>query len=850
MQQRTVTEDFIDDGGFVKEPQYDTFGGRVQLPDGRSAYTIVVAPPGGLPETVALDTGTLMIDRLSYDDRDGTSTSDYYQYRVFHGVLVAQREVDSNGDHAYDLERLAEHIGVDRTFERSIFAVPSNTQVQTSKPVTVPLEEHQRHYYTRVSIHGRQFTFLVDTGAQAVVLDTKAAAQLGLQPQGHLEVSGARRMGGMGIAPLDGLQIGSATLPLRMVTIIDLGNVAGSFHADGVLGYPFFASAEVQFDAAGRTMTFAKPGTLPARGEVFPINVDRELVEMHGKVNGVAGRFVLDTGNNSELLLFSPFVNTHPGLLPTGERQFANSYGVGGSTQAFAVTIDELDMGSYRFFNRYANVILAQQGAFADRFDAGNIGMGVLRNLIVTFDVADAKVYATQSSVYDDGRFRSRTETVTIPYSARLRRAFMLRPMTISEHLNFSVLSAPIAAIDRRALSQAWYCALFGDRSSAPLNAPRALAPSAQSATGPGRAPQLHCTPRSGADPARTPAKRLLCSRESAVPSEREERRAERSQTRAKNRARIFAPASRSQDGLVRAFRRARAHSSHAAFERTQPQPHCRMFSESAQLRCAGVIASAVRAGRARNCVGGERPGGSRMISDATMRAMSDITARERDVLLAYTPGAVPERDNVAQSTTNVWSTDPLSSAPPENAYFVARDAEGRTLYTRDGSFHLKDGALLDSAGMAVVGYTDASQTLQPLRADRIDASLGYAASARIERDGCVTYDRLTVDPFTGRRETQRIVLGRLALARFTAGTKLQVAGAQHFSAPPGTAPHVGRARDGNFGELATNARTGSGVDLDSGLQRLQEAYLAFDAIRAAGKAQGGLDKTAMDLLK
>ncbi len=36
--------------------------------------------------------------------------------------------------------------------------------------------------------------------------------------------------------------------------------------------------------------------------------------------------------------------------------------------------------------------------------------------------------------------------------------------MTITEHLNLSVLSAPIASVDRRALSQAWYSALYGDR--------------------------------------------------------------------------------------------------------------------------------------------------------------------------------------------------------------------------------------------------------------------------------------------------------------------------------------------------------------------------------------------------
>src|SRR5581483_2518538 len=34
--------------------------------------------------------------------------------------------------------------------------------------------------------------------------------------------------------------------------------------------------------------------------------------------------------------------------------------------------------------------------------------------------------------------------------------------MTISEQLSFSILSAPVASADRRALSQAWYSALYG----------------------------------------------------------------------------------------------------------------------------------------------------------------------------------------------------------------------------------------------------------------------------------------------------------------------------------------------------------------------------------------------------
>lgn len=52
--------------------------------------------------------------------------------------------------------------------------------------------------------------------------------------------------------------------------------------------------------------------------------------------------------------------------------------------------------------------------------------------------------------------------------------------MTISEQLQFSVLSAPVATLDRRTLSQAWYSALYGNGEGRAAKHPAPL-PSSQS---------------------------------------------------------------------------------------------------------------------------------------------------------------------------------------------------------------------------------------------------------------------------------------------------------------------------------------------------------------------------------
>lgn len=238
------------------------------------------------------------------------------------------------------------------------------------------------------------------------------------------------------------------------------------------------------------------------------------------------------------------------------------------------------------------------------------------------------------------------------------------------------------------------------------------------------------------------------------------------------------------------------------------------------------------------------------LISNATTRALDDIAVRERDVLQAYTPGAAPIRGDVAKPVTPQAALDPLSVAPPVDSYFVTSDDRGRMLFTQDGSFKLDDGALVDAQGRPMLGYARDGAPLAPLRADPVDAALGYAKTARVEPDGTVTYERSTIDPRTGLRDAQRAVIGRLALARFAPGTKFQAVDPHHVAAPLGVAPHIGHAGDGNFGAVTPFAREGSGVDIDLGLQRLQEAYLALDAIRAAGTAQGSVEKTTMDLLK
>jgi flagellar basal body rod protein FlgG len=238
------------------------------------------------------------------------------------------------------------------------------------------------------------------------------------------------------------------------------------------------------------------------------------------------------------------------------------------------------------------------------------------------------------------------------------------------------------------------------------------------------------------------------------------------------------------------------------------------------------------------------------MFLSAPMSAALDrIADRASDVRRAFEPGAVPSHDDVASPHASSPALDPLSVAIPADAYAIAGTDRGN-VYARDGSFALRDGALIDARGRPVMGTTSKGGALGALSIDPVDAALGRASNVRVEADGTLSYDRWAIDPRSGAREAQRVVAGRVALARFPAGSALEITRDGILRAPSGVVPHVGAPGDDGFAPLQTMRNTGFGIDIDASLARLKDAYDAFDALQAAQAARGRLGKTAMDLLK
>jgi hypothetical protein len=404
---RERTQEFIDSGEFAKDPERSSYRGRVPV-DGIDTYALNVAAINGETETLYLNAQTWLPVRLAYDDDDGRTTIDLSDWRVVEGHHFAFKNIVSDGDHAYDTVQTTTSIVLGGPIADSVFAPLVPRTIALTTPDTIPLEMHDGHFYAPVTIAGHRYTFLLDTGAQDIVIDKHVAADLGLSPIGALEASGATRTGGLALVKLDAIDIGKGRLSGIIASTLDLGaSTSGVFRIDGILGYPFFAAATVRLDFSAKTMTFGVPGTLALSGEKIAVQVDRSFPEATLTLDSrTDAPFIIDTGNAGELLLYHPFLEQHPGIVPFSSTS-RHSYGIGGSTLSYRSTLDSIAFGSISLYNADTDVMLATSGAFADRFDAGNVGLGLLKNFIVTFDLTNAALYLERGPDFDDGRARN-----------------------------------------------------------------------------------------------------------------------------------------------------------------------------------------------------------------------------------------------------------------------------------------------------------------------------------------------------------------------------------------------------------------------------------------------------------
>lgn len=240
------------------------------------------------------------------------------------------------------------------------------------------------------------------------------------------------------------------------------------------------------------------------------------------------------------------------------------------------------------------------------------------------------------------------------------------------------------------------------------------------------------------------------------------------------------------------------------------------------------------------------------MIDASVATLLHALETTSEDRAHAFEPGYEPiNRDLAARSSRTVVDADnPLAVVVPRDAY-IAVTGPGGTSYTRNGQLRFEDGALHAANGDAVLGWPPGANVNQPpipLRADPVDAALGRCREIAVAPDGTLSYARTSVDAKRGKVGVEHVVVGRIALARFPAGTRLERAAADALVPGEGIEPSALAVPNTlGFGELSIHRREVASVDVVKATVRWAEAVQAYQAL---AQAQGAGIRTALDLVK
>jgi hypothetical protein len=171
---------------------------------------------------------------------------------------------------------------------------------------------------------------------------------------------------------------------------------------DGILGNQIFNRCVVQVDYAQHCVSlFDTTGyEYAGRGAVVPI----ELMESHPYVTAsvvlpggrtITGRFVIDTGASSSLIL-GPEVFEREGVQAdfgkTGNTLSVQGTGVGGGAELQMARVERLDLGGFSLNRPIAVLKPAGVGRVSAPGTLGNIGGGILSRFRVIFDYANRRM--------------------------------------------------------------------------------------------------------------------------------------------------------------------------------------------------------------------------------------------------------------------------------------------------------------------------------------------------------------------------------------------------------------------------------------------------------------------------
>lgn len=361
----------------------------------------VVSPPGGSAVTVMLDPATCLPRSYTRKLPNATSTTTIEEWTRVGGMALPAVARQSTGDPKFDVTVRYTSTKLDEPMPDALFARPPAAKavsIPSGAPyVELPFELTQHHIYLPVQLADRKSWFVLDTGAEATVVDAEVAKAFGLVGSGSIAAvgNGESTVTAQAIAK-PSLTVAGMKMPLDTMYAIPLRALwpREGRALQGILGYDVLSHFVVEIDYAASRIRLHDPErfTPPAGAASLPMTYEGNIPAVRTAFalpggRRVEGRMIVDTGNSGGLDLYGPFVDAQNiRTAVTGAVQSAGGMGVGGISKQDMARIDAFLLGPFILPKPIVTLSRDAKGAAAHPELAGNIGGRVLRRFTVFLD--------------------------------------------------------------------------------------------------------------------------------------------------------------------------------------------------------------------------------------------------------------------------------------------------------------------------------------------------------------------------------------------------------------------------------------------------------------------------------
>jgi PDZ domain/Aspartyl protease len=372
---------------------------------GRTLEHLAVTPKGGNRFDAWFDSDTRLLTRITYDEEFLHVTERYSDYRREGPQVLAHTIERDPGLGQGGISRLTLlHCDYHPAVPLSAYSQPRTplkgaTIADGASSATVPFRLLNNHIYVEGAVDGKgPYTFIVDTGGHTL-LSPHLIHEVGLKPIGEAVTSGAgENHGTTGFVHFGEISIGGVRLLDQDGFATDIYDKAiEGIPVDGMVGFELVRRMVTTIDYGRHTITFIRPdrfepGTDP--GVRIPFVFYDHVPNVPGRIGDLPARFGIDTGSRSALDVTSPFVESHRlrDHFPKGTVAITG-YGVGGPARSYVVRMPSVALGSITVEDPVVDLSEARSGSFSDPNFDGNVGSGLLKRFVVTFDYARQFIY-------------------------------------------------------------------------------------------------------------------------------------------------------------------------------------------------------------------------------------------------------------------------------------------------------------------------------------------------------------------------------------------------------------------------------------------------------------------------